>query len=69
MVGPGELVGGSWGTRQQDQRTQLRNDWREKTLQYNDYTVSNLYSKKAVVITNAMYSGFILYTLSQIESA
>ena len=34
MVGPGELVGGSWGTRQQDQRTQLRNDWREKTLQY-----------------------------------
>ena len=33
------------------------------------YTVSNLYSKKAIVVTNVMYSVIILYKLSQIKMA
>ena len=32
-------------------------------------TVSNLYSKKAIVITNVMYSVIILYKLPQIKMA
>ena len=33
------------------------------------YTISNLYSKKAAVTTNTLYSFIILYKLSQIEMA
>ena len=43
-------------TRQEDQRTSTTDyDWRGKK-DPEAYTVSNLYSKKALVITNAMYS-------------
>ena len=51
-----------------DQRTQLRNDWREKTLQY--VIQLAIYTAKRQLLSQMRCIGvIILYKLSEIESA